>query len=245
MFHKILHIAVYIDLNLPEKYDKIMLLPMVRNIVMGVRSMIAVIDYGAGNLQSVVKAFHYIGTDCLVTKEKEQILNCEGAVLPGVGSFGDAMDSMHRSGAFDAVNEFISTGKPFLGICLGLQLLFGGSEESPGVKGMNLLGGSITKIPDVGGTLKIPHMGWNSLNILRRDGLYAGIEGEPYVYFIHSYFLKAEDAAIVSARTEYGTSIDASVQSGNIYATQFHPEKSGTVGLQILRNFVNITGGIG
>lgn len=205
--------------------------------------MIAVIDYGAGNLQSVVKALNYIECRSVVTNKTEDILNCDAALLPGVGSFGDAMDSMIKSGAVDAVNKFIDTGKPFLGICLGLQLLFGGSEESPGVKGLDILKGSITKIPDDGGKLKIPHMGWNSLDIKKHDGLYKGIEGEPFVYFVHSYFLKAEDESIVSARTSYGTQIDASVQMGNVYATQFHPEKSGQVGLKILKNFVGLTKG--
>ncbi len=205
--------------------------------------MIAVIDYGAGNLQSVVKALNYIECRSVVTNKTEEILNCDAALLPGVGSFGDAMDSMIKTGAVDAVNKFIDTGKPFLGICLGLQLLFGGSEESPGVKGLDILKGSITKIPDDGGKLKIPHMGWNSLDIKKHDGLYKGIEGEPFVYFVHSYFLKAEDESIVSARTLYGTQIDASVQMGNVYATQFHPEKSGQVGLKILKNFVGLTKG--
>lgn len=205
--------------------------------------MIAVIDYGAGNLQSVVKALNYIECRSVVTNKTEDILNCDAALLPGVGSFGDAMDSMIKSGAVDAVNKFIDTGKPFLGICLGLQLLFGGSEESPGVKGLDILKGSITKIPDDGGKLKIPHMGWNSLDIKKHDGLYKGIDGEPFVYFVHSYFLKAEDESIVSARTSYGTQIDASVQMGNVYATQFHPEKSGQVGLKILKNFVGLTKG--
>ncbi len=205
--------------------------------------MIAVIDYGAGNLQSVVKALNYIECRSVVTNKTEEILNCDAALLPGVGSFGDAMDSMIKTGAVDAVNKFIDTGKPFLGICLGLQLLFGGSEESPGVKGLDILKGSITKIPDDGGKLKIPHMGWNSLYIKKHDGLYKGIEGEPFVYFVHSYFLKAEDESIVSARTLYGTQIDASVQMGNVYATQFHPEKSGQVGLKILKNFVGLTKG--
>lgn len=203
--------------------------------------MIAVIDYGAGNLQSVVKALNYIECETLVTNKKEDILRCDAALLPGVGSFGDAMDCMIRSGAKDAALKFISTGKPFLGICLGLQLLFGGSEESPGVKGLDLLKGSITKIPDDNGKLKIPHMGWNSLEIRNREGLYKGIEGEPYVYFVHSYYLKADDESVVSARTQYGTWIDASVQKDNVYATQFHPEKSGQVGLKILRNFVELT----
>ncbi len=203
--------------------------------------MIAVIDYGAGNLQSVVKALDYIDCKTLVTNKTEEILNCEAALLPGVGSFKDAMDCMNNSGATEAVNQFIATGKPFLGICLGLQLLFGSSDESPGAKGLGLLEGSITRIPDLDGTLKIPHMGWNSLDIRKHDGLFKGIEGNPYVYFVHSYFLKAKDESIVSARTEYGTQIDASVQKDNIYATQFHPEKSGQVGLQILRNFAELT----
>ncbi len=203
--------------------------------------MIAIIDYGAGNLQSVIKAMNYIGSDCIVTNKKEKILNSDGAILPGVGSFGDAMDCLSNSGADEAVREFIKTGKPFLGICLGLQLLFGGSEESPDAMGLGLLKGSITRIPNDGGRLKIPHMGWNSLDIRKHDGLFKDIDGSPYVYFVHSYFLKAEDDNIVSSKTTYGTQIDASVSFENIYATQFHPEKSGKVGLQILKNFVSIT----
>ena len=148
---------------------------------------------------------------------------------------------MNKTGTSDAVIEFVKTGKPFLGICLGLQLLFKASEESPDARGLGLLNGSITKIPSDNGLLKIPHMGWNSLEIKKKDGLYRGIDGNPYVYFVHSYFLKTDDENIVSARTYYGTAIDASVQFENIYATQFHPEKSGKVGLQILNNFVDIT----
>ncbi|MBR2177180.1 MAG: imidazole glycerol phosphate synthase subunit HisH [Clostridia bacterium] len=204
--------------------------------------MIAVIDYGAGNLQSVIKAMNFIGSECIVTNEKEIILNSDGAILPGVGSFADAMDCMNSSGATDAVLEFVKTGKPFLGICLGLQLLFESSEESPGAKGLGLLKGSITRIPNHNGTLKIPHIGWNSLDVRKHEGLFKGIEGNPYVYFVHSYFLKADDENIVSSTTNYGTEIDASVNAGNIYATQFHPEKSGKVGLQILNNFVSLTG---
>ncbi len=205
--------------------------------------MIAVIDYGAGNLQSVIKALDFIGADCCVTDKYEEIMSADGAILPGVGSFGDAMDCMKNSGAVRAVKDFTATGKPLLGICLGLQLLFAGSEESPGVQGLDLLKGKITKIPNDGGKLKIPHMGWNSLDIKIHDGLYEGINDSPYVYFVHSYYLKADSEDIVSAQTSYGTVIDASVQCGNIYATQFHPEKSGTVGLKILRNFVRICGG--
>ncbi len=204
--------------------------------------MIAVIDYGAGNLQSVVKALHFIGCDSVITNNKQELLQADGAILPGVGSFADAMDCMNQSGATDAVLEFIRTGKPLLGICLGLQLLFDGSEESPGVKGLGLLKGSITRIPNQNGTLKIPHMGWNSLAITEQDGLFRGVTGEPYVYFVHSYYLKADDPSIVAARTSYGVEIDASVHQDNIYATQFHPEKSGRVGLQLLQNFVDISG---
>ena len=202
--------------------------------------MIAVIDYGAGNIQSVVKALNHIGCDCIVTNKKNELLKADGAIMPGVGSFGDAVDSMIRSDTKDAVLEFIERGKPFLGICLGLQLLFPSSEESPNTAGLGLLKGTITRIPAESG-LKIPHMGWNSLKILKHDGIFKGIEGEPYVYFVHSYFLTAEAQSIVTAQTEYGIKIDASVQKDNILATQFHPEKSGKVGLKILQNFINIT----
>ncbi len=204
--------------------------------------MIAVIDYGAGNLQSVVKALRFIGCDCMITNNKQELLSANGAILPGVGSFGDAMDCMSRSGAADGVLSFVKTGKPLLGICLGLQLLFDSSEESPDARGLGLLKGSIRKIPDNDGTLKIPHMGWNSLELCRRDGIFQGLPDDPYVYFVHSYYLTAEDESIVSAKTQYGTSIDAAVAFENIYATQFHPEKSGKLGLQILRNFAAIAG---
>ena len=204
--------------------------------------MIAVIDYGAGNLQSVVKALRFIGCDCMITNNKQELLSASGAILPGVGSFGDAMDCMSRSGAADGVLSFVKTGKPLLGICLGLQLLFDSSEESPDARGLGLLKGSIRKIPDADGTLKIPHMGWNSLELCRRDGIFQGLPDDPYVYFVHSYYLTAEDESIVSAKTQYGTSIDAAVAFENIYATQFHPEKSGKLGLQILRNFAAIAG---
>ena len=204
--------------------------------------MIAVIDYGAGNLQSVVKALRFIGCDCMITNNKQELLSANGAILPGVGSFGDAMDCMSRSGAADGVLSFVKTGKPLLGICLGLQLLFDSSEESPNARGLGLLKGSIRKIPDANGTLKIPHMGWNSLELCRRDGIFQGLPDDPYVYFVHSYYLTAEDESIVSAKTQYGTSIDAAVAFENIYATQFHPEKSGKLGLQILRNFAAIAG---
>ncbi len=205
--------------------------------------MIAVIDYGAGNLQSVVKALDFIGCESIVTDKKEEILKADGAILPGVGSFADAMSCMKKTGADEAVLEFVQTGKAFLGICLGLQLLFDGSEESPDVQGLGLLKGSIKKIPNQNGTLKIPHMGWNSLDLLKKDGIFKNIPDDPYVYFVHSYYLKAENENIVAARTNYGIDIDVAVKYKNIFATQFHPEKSGEVGLQILRNFIDIAKG--
>ncbi len=204
--------------------------------------MIAVIDYGAGNLQSVVKALNFIGCESVVTNDENELMKADGAILPGVGSFEDAMNCMNHSGAADAVLKFIESGKPLLGICLGLQLLFDESEESPGVKGLGLIKGSIKKIPNNNGELKIPHMGWNSLDIKKHNGLFKGIEEEPYVYFVHSYYLKADDENVVAARTSYGVDIDASVEYKNIFATQFHPEKSGKTGLKILRNFAEIAG---
>lgn len=204
--------------------------------------MIAIIDYGAGNIQSVSKALAHIGCEAFITRDKDKILKADGAVLPGVGSFGDTMDTMTEYGIKDTVIEYAKSGKPFLGICLGLQLLFPKSEESPDAKGLGIFDGSITKIPS-GEGLKIPHIGWNSLDIKKSDGLFKGIGKNPYVYFVHSYFLNASDKSIVSAQTEYGVTIDAAVEKGNVYATQFHPEKSGETGLKILRNFADIVNG--
>lgn len=187
--------------------------------------MIAIIDYGAGNIQSVYKALKFIGADCKVTSDKDEILNADGAILPGVGSFGDAMDTMTKRGIKDTIIEYTKSGKPFLGICLGLQLLFPESEETPGVKGLDIFKGTITKIPNQNRTLKIPHMGWNNISIKQKNGIFKDIEGEPYVYFVHSFYLKAQDKDIVAATTQYGVEIDAAVQKGNIIATQFHPEK--------------------
>ena len=204
--------------------------------------MIAIIDYGAGNIQSVSKALMHIGCDCFITNKKEDILSADGAVLPGVGSFGDTVDSLNKLDIKETVIEFINSGKPFLGICLGLQLLFPGSDESKGAEGLGIFDGAITKIPN-GKGLKIPHMGWNSLTVKKGSRLFEGIEENPYVYFVHSYFLNAADKNIVAAQTEYGVTIDAAVERGNVFATQFHPEKSGEVGLKILKNFVEIVGG--
>lgn len=204
--------------------------------------MIAIIDYGAGNIQSVNKALKHIGCDTIITKDKNIILKSDGAILPGVGSFGDTMDTMTKYGIKDTVLEYTKCGKPFLGICLGLQLLFPASEESPEAKGLGVFDGTITKIPS-GDGLKIPHIGWNSLDIKNKDGIFKDIKGNPYVYFVHSYYLNAADKSIVSAQTNYGVTIDAAIAKGNVFATQFHPEKSGETGLKILKNFADIVKG--
>ncbi len=201
--------------------------------------MIAIIDYDAGNLKSVEKAFAYIGEETVITRNREEILSADHVVLPGVGSFGEAMKQLHQYGLVDVIKEVVALGKPFLGICLGLQLLFEKSDESPGVEGLGILKGEILHIPEAPG-LKIPHMAWNSLSIKPESTLFSGIPDQAYVYFVHSYYLKAEDEAIVTATTSYSTTIHASVQCGNVFACQFHPEKSSKVGLAILKNFASI-----
>lgn len=197
--------------------------------------MVAIVDYGAGNLQSVEKALRHIGCDCQVTAASEKLLRADAAVLPGVGSFGDAMDQLRARGLEEPIRQFVESGKPFLGICLGLQILFEESQESPGVKGLGLLKGKILRLPKESG-LKIPHIGWNSLDVKDREGLFKGLPEEPYVYFVHSYYLQAEED-VVTATAEYGATIHAAVCKGNLMACQFHPEKSGKTGLAILENF--------
>lgn len=201
--------------------------------------MIAVIDYNAGNLKSVEKALNYIGEKCVITRDFREIEAADKVILPGVGAFGDAMRELRRYELDKVIREVSAGGKPFLGICLGLQLLFSGSEESPEAEGLGILKGRILRIPAKEG-LKIPHIGWNSLALQNQGRLFAGIGENPYVYFVHSYYLKAEDEGIVTASTEYSAHIHASVESGNVFACQFHPEKSGATGLAILRNFANL-----
>lgn len=198
--------------------------------------MIAVIDYDAGNLRSVEKALAYLGQECEATRDFREILRADKVVLPGVGSFGDAMSQLKKYELDKVIREVAAAGTPFLGICLGLQLLFEGSEESDGVEGLHLLDGKILRIPKEEG-LKIPHIGWNSLTLQNSGTLFAGMTGNPYVYFVHSYYLKADDPSIVKATADYGVKIDASVESGNLFACQFHPEKSGAAGLRILSRF--------
>lgn len=202
--------------------------------------MTAIIDYDAGNIKSVEKAFLSMGEEAVITRDREVILGADRVILPGVGSFGDAMEKLHAYGLVEVIHEVVRRGKPFLGICLGLQLLFERSDESDGVPGLGLLPGEILKIPDTPG-LKIPHIGWNSLRFPNRGRLFEGIQEDAYVYFVHSYYLKAADEGIVTATTEYGTLIHASVEKDNIFACQFHPEKSSEVGLQILKNFIGIS----
>lgn len=201
--------------------------------------MIAIIDYDAGNIKSVEKALNYLGEKAIITRDHETILNADKVILPGVGAFGDAMEKLHKYELIDIIHEVVNKKTPFLGICLGLQLLFEESDEAPGVKGLCLLPGKITKIPDSPG-LKIPHMGWNSLKIKDGATLFKGIADESYVYFVHSYYLQAGDENDVVATTEYSTHIHASVEHDSIFACQFHPEKSSSVGLQILKNFVEL-----
>ena len=199
--------------------------------------MIAIIDYDAGNIKSVEKALQYLGEEAVITRDREEILNSDKVILPGVGAFGDAMEKLHQYRLVDTIQEVVDRRIPFLGICLGLQLMFESSDEAPGVKGLGLLPGKILRIPKKG-DMKIPHMGWNDIKIKEGAKLFAGLEDHPYVYFVHSYYLQADDPSIVAATTEYGVTIHASVEKDNIFACQFHPEKSSTVGLQILKNFI-------
>ena len=205
--------------------------------------MVAIIDYDAGNVKSVEKALQFLGQETVLTREPGKILGADRVILPGVGAFGDAMKRLEDYGLVDVIRKVVQNGTPFLGICLGLQLLFESSEESPGVQGLGILKGRILRIPEGEGPdkkpIKIPHIGWNSLEFPKAGRLFEGVLPQSYVYFVHSYYLKAEED-IVTARTRYGVSIDASVEKGNVFACQFHPEKSSETGLLILKNFVDI-----
>lgn len=204
--------------------------------------MIAIIDYDAGNLKSVEKALQFLGQECVITRDFHEIEKADKVILPGVGSFGDAMSQLRKFELDKVIHEVAAEQKPFLGICLGLQLLFEGSEESEGVEGLHLLDGEILRIPEQEG-LKIPNIGWNSLDLQNNGRLFENLNGNPFVYFVHSYYLKAREESIVKATIEYSTHIHASVEKDNIFACQFHPEKSSTVGLKMLKNFANLQGG--
>lgn len=201
--------------------------------------MIAIVDYDAGNIKSVEKALQFLGQEPVVTRDKETLLQAEKVIVPGVGAFGDAMGKMHQYGLVEVLREIAAKGTPLLGICLGLQLFFESSEETPGVEGLGLLPGKIVRIPDKEG-FKIPHMGWNSIQINPASHLLKGIEEGAYVYFVHSYYLQAENEADVAATTDYVVNIHAAAEHENIFATQFHPEKSGEIGLRILKNFIEL-----
>lgn len=201
--------------------------------------MVAIIDYGAGNIKSVENAVKYLGHEAVLTRDPEVILSADHVILPGVGAFGDAMGRLKKYRMDKVLGEVVERKIPLLGICLGLQLLFDSSEESPGVEGLGILGGKILRIPDGEGR-KVPQIGWNDLTYPNAGRLFEGIDEGAYVYFVHSYYLRAEDPSIVTAQTQYGVSIDAAVESGNVFACQFHPEKSEAVGMKILRNFLEI-----
>jgi len=202
--------------------------------------MIAIIDYDAGNIKSVEKALRYLKQEAVITRDADTILHADGVILPGVGAFGDAMEKLHSYGLAEVIRRTVAERIPFLGICLGLQLLFESSEESPGVEGLHILDGKILRIPAQPG-MKIPHIGWNNLSFPNEGRLFKGIPANSYVYFVHSYYLEASDPAIVTAATDYGTYIHASVEKDNVFACQFHPEKSSDVGMQILKNFISVT----
>ncbi len=203
-------------------------------------SKIAMIDYDAGNVKSVEKALEYLGQEVILTRNRDEILNADRVILPGVGSFGDAMRKLEEYKLIDVIQEVVEKQIPFLGICLGLQLLFESSEESEGVKGLGILKGHIKKIPDKDG-LKVPHIGWNDLSFNQEAKLFKGLQEGDYVYFVHSYYLEAEDSNIVAATTSYGVKIDAAVETKSVFACQFHPEKSSDIGLKILKNFIELS----
>lgn len=204
--------------------------------------MIALIDYDAGNIKSVEKALHKLGEETVLTRDRDCLLRADKVILPGVGSFGDAMQNLERFGLIPVIHEIVERRTPFLGICLGLQLLFERSEEAPGVPGLGILKGEILRIPRAEG-LKIPHMGWNSLELSGNGRLFRGLNEDPYVYFVHSYYLQAAEREIVTAVTHYGVEIHASVEKDQVFACQFHPEKSGKWGLKLLENFIRIQRG--
>lgn len=201
--------------------------------------MIAIIDYDAGNIKSVEKAMNYLGQEAVITRDRDVILASDKVILPGVGAFGDAMQKIKEYHLTNVIYDVVEQKKPFLGICLGLQLLFESSEESKGVAGLGILKGDIVRIPAKQG-LKIPHMGWNTIQMKEDATLFRGISKDAYVYFVHSYYLKAKEIEDVAATTFYSTEIHAAVEHDQVFACQFHPEKSGTVGLKILENFVSL-----
>ena len=201
--------------------------------------MIAIIDYDAGNIKSVEKALQSLGADCRLTRDSAEIITADKVILPGVGAFGDAMARLNEYGLTDVIHRVVDKGTPFLGICLGLQVMFDRSEESPGVKGLSLLPGEVVRFSGSEG-LKVPQIGWNSLSVRSGSRLLKGVYSGSYVYFVHSYYVRAEDKDAVIATASYGETADVAVECGNIFGCQFHPEKSSSIGIKILNNFINL-----
>ena len=205
--------------------------------------MIAIVDYGMGNLRSVSKAFQSQEFPAIVTRNPDDIARASGLVLPGVGAFGDCVKNLGEYGLIDPIKEFIDSGRPFLGICLGLQVLFEESEEAPGVKGLGLIKGRVIKFPDFKNEgLKVPHMGWNQVTIKKDIPILEGVPQNSWFYFVHSYYSKPEDDNVSAVKTFYGLEFTAAVAKDNIFASQFHPEKSSTLGLKIIQNFSALCG---
>lgn len=205
--------------------------------------MIAIIDYGVGNLRSVEKAIEQVGGKSIVTADLQLLRQADAVILPGVGAFEEAMNKLEQSGTIDILREAINANKPFLGICLGMQMLFEYSEEGTGkVPGVGIFQGSVKKFTvEKCGQLKIPQIGWNNINIKSDNALLGQINNNEYFYFVHSYYVESNERSIVAATADYGFEFDAAIASGNVFATQFHPEKSGAVGLKLLKNFVALT----
>ncbi len=202
--------------------------------------MIAIIDYGVGNLRSVEKALHNLGYEACVSNENDVITQADAVILPGVGAFAEAMERLKAEGMDKTVYRVVELGKPFIGICLGMQLLFEYSEEGGHIKGLGILPGAIKRIPD-DMNLKVPHMGWNKLNTVRQNPLLVDMPKSQYAYFVHSYYLETAQRDDVIATTHYGIDIDVMVNRDNVFGTQFHPEKSSNTGLKILDNFADLT----
>ncbi|MHC1721351.1 MAG: imidazole glycerol phosphate synthase subunit HisH [Clostridiaceae bacterium] len=200
--------------------------------------MIGIIDYGMGNLRSVQKALELFGENPVITSDYETLLKCDGIILPGVGAFPDAIDNIVSKNLDTLISSFTASGKPLLGICLGMQLLFEESDEVRICKGLGLLKGKITRLT---GDFKIPHMGWNDLKIKKQCRILEGVEDGEFAYFVHSYLAVSMDVDDINAVTLYGTEVPAVVSKGNVYGTQFHPEKSGDLGMKILKNFIGLT----
>jgi glutamine amidotransferase len=196
---------------------------------------IAVVDYGIGNLRSAEKALQHLGADAQLTGDAREIAGAPGVVLPGVGAFGACMDALRRGGLEDVCKQAATDGRPFLGICIGMQMCFDGSDESPEVPGLGIVAGRITKLPP---GLPRPQIGWNTVEFAPWSRLGAGLPDPPWLYFVHSYVAEPADAAVVCGRSDYGVRFAAAIEAGSVWATQFHPEKSGTTGLALLANFV-------